>query len=71
MAISTTVAETLSVFEIVRFDQPQIVLGTILARDWRTAILIHRFQRRIAKFPEEACLRKVGPHHLDVAASVL
>jgi hypothetical protein len=54
-------AETLRVFHIARYDQPQTILGTIRARDWHTAILIHRFQRLMGLFPAEACLREVRP----------
>ena len=51
--------EPLRLFQIARFDQPQTVLGTIRARSWQNAILIHRFQRLLGMFPEEACLREI------------
>jgi hypothetical protein len=54
-----TPGEPLRLFQIARFDQPQAVLGTIRARSWQNAILIHRFQRLLGMFPEEACLREV------------
>lgn len=56
-----TTGEPLRLFHIARFDQPQTVLGTIRARNWQNAILIHRFQRLLGMFPEEACLREVRP----------
>ena len=59
MPPETATSEPLRLFHIARFDQPQKVLGTIRARNWQNAILIHRFQRLLGMFPEEACLREV------------
>jgi hypothetical protein len=61
MPPESTPGESLRLFQIARFDQPQQVLGTIRARTWQNAILIHRFQRLLGMFPEEACLREVRP----------
>jgi len=67
MSSVTTDTESLRLFHIARFDQPQAVLGTIRARNWQTAILIHRFQRLLGMFPEEACLREVRQKPIGLA----